>query len=75
MKNELTLFEYFIIWLSRHKKQFTIGHEVYHNRVYIQGQFTFMELSDETIAIMGTNFYYKADTLEELIKFANGIGE
>jgi hypothetical protein len=33
-----------------------------------------MELSNTEVAIMGTSFYYKATSLEELIKLAQAIG-
>ena len=74
MNNELTLFEQLIIWLSRNKRNFTISRGVYTHRAYIQGDFTFLELANTTVAIMGTNFYYQAESLTELIKFVNGIG-
>lgn len=74
MNNELNLFEQLIIWMSRNRRMFTVGHETYNHRVYIQGQFTFIELGDDTVTVMGTDFYYRATTLEELIKFVNGIG-
>lgn len=73
MNNELTLFEQLIIWMSRNRRQFTIGHEFYNHRVYLQGAYTFMELSKTEVAVMGTSFYYKAASLIELIKFVNGI--
>ena len=73
MNRELTLFEQFIIWLSLNKRVVKLGHETYNHRVYIQGDFTFMELSEKTVAVMGVNLYYKADSLNELIKFAMGI--
>jgi hypothetical protein len=72
--NNLTLFEQLIIWLSRNRRMFTVGHETYNHRVYIQGAYTFMELTDTEVVIMGTSFYYKATSIEELIKFVNGIG-
>lgn len=74
MNNELTLFEQLIVWMSRNKRQFTIGHEVYNHRVYIQGAYTFMELTDTEVAVMGTNFYYKAIRFEELLKLVQAIG-
>lgn len=74
MNNELTLFEQLIIWMSRNKRQFTIGHEVYNHRVYIQGAYTFMELTDTEVAVMGTSFYYKATNFEELLKLVQAIG-
>jgi hypothetical protein len=74
MNNELTLFEQLTLWLCRNRHTYTIGREFYKHRVYIQGAYTFMELTDTEVAIMGTSFYYKATTLEELIKFVNGIG-
>jgi hypothetical protein len=73
MNNGLTLFEQLIIWMSRNKRQFTMGHEVYNHRIYKQGAYTFMELSDTTVAIVGMNLYYKATSLVELIKFVDGI--
>lgn len=74
MNNELTLFEQLIVWMSRNKRQFTIGHEVYNHRVYIQGAYTFMELTDTEVAVMGTSFYYKAIRFEELLKLVQAIG-
>ena len=66
MNNELTLFEQLTIWLCRNKHKFTIGHDTYKHRVYIHGNYTFMEYSAKEVAVMGTDFYFKATNPEEL---------
>ena len=66
MNNELTLFEQLTIWLCRNKHKFTIGHDMYNHRVYIHGNYTFMEYSVKEVAVMGTDFYFKATNPEEL---------
>ena len=76
MEMKLNLFEQLVIWMCRNKKSpFTLRSKFYNCRVYMQGQFTFIETGDNEVEIMGINFYYKATTLEELIKFVNGIEE
>lgn len=66
MKNELTLFEQLTLWLCRNKREFTIGHDFYNNRVYIHGNYTFTEFSATEVAVFGTGFYFKATNPEEL---------
>jgi hypothetical protein len=74
MNNNLTLFEQLTLWLCRNRHTYTVGHEFYNHRVYIQGAYTFMELTDTEVAVMGTSFYYKATNFEELIKLVQAIG-
>ena len=66
MNNDLTLFEQLVIWLSRNRRQFTIGSDTYNHRVYIHGNYTFMEYSATEVAVRGTDFYFKATNQEEL---------
>ena len=66
MNNDLTLFEQLVIWLSRNRRQFTIGSDIYNHRVYIHGNYTFMEYSAKEVAVMGTDFYFKSTNPEEL---------
>lgn len=66
MNIDLTLFEQLVIWLSRNCRQFTIGHDIYKHRVYIHGNYTFMEYSAKEVAVLGTDFYFKATNPEEL---------
>jgi hypothetical protein len=73
MNNELTLFEQLTIWLCRNKRNFTIGHDTYKHRVYIHGNYTFMEYSDTEVGVLGTDFYFKATNPEELGIMLNAI--
>ena len=66
MNNSLTLFEQLVIWLSRNRHQFTIGSDIYNHRVYIHGNYTFMEFSAKEVGVLGTDFYFKATNQEEL---------
>lgn len=66
MNNDLTLFEQLVIWLSRNRHQFTIGSDSYNHRVYIHGNYTFMEYSATEVGVLGTDFYFKATNLKEL---------
>ena len=66
MNNDLTLFEQLVIWLSRNRRQFTIGSDIYNHRVYIHGNYTFMEYSATEVGVLGTDFYFKATNQEEL---------
>ena len=66
MNNDLTLFEQLVIWLSRNRHQFTIGHDTYNHRVYIHGNYTFMEYSAKEVGVLGTDFYFKVTNQEEL---------
>jgi hypothetical protein len=74
MNTELNLFEQLTLWLCRNRHTYTVGREFYSHRVYIQGDYTFMELTDTEVAVMGTSFYYKATNFEELIKLVQAIG-
>ena len=73
MNNDLTLFEQLVIWLSRNRRQFTIGSDIYNHRVYIHGNYTFMEYSAKEVAVMGTDFHFKATNPEELEIMLNAI--
>ena len=73
MNNDLTLFEQLIIWLSRNRRQFTIDNDVYNHRVYIHGNYTFMEYSATEVGILGTGFYSKATNLKELETMIDAI--
>ncbi len=73
MKNELTLFETLILWLNRNRRQFTIGHDTYNSRVYIHGNYTFIEYSDNEVGVLGTDFYFKATNTLELGIMLNAI--
>lgn len=73
MNNDLTIFEQLVIWLCRNKHKFTIGHDAYNHRVYIHGNYTFMEYSAKEVAVMGTDFYFKVTNLEELEIMLNAI--
>ena len=66
MNNDLTLFEQLVIWLSRNRRQFTIGSDICNHRVYINGNYTFMEYSATEVGVLGTDFYFKAINPEEL---------
>ena len=66
MNNNLTLFEQLVIWLSRNRRQFTIGSDIYNHRVYIHGNYTFMEYCATEVGGSGTDFYYLATNPEEL---------
>ena len=66
MNNDLTLFEQLVIWLCRNRCQFTIGSDTYNHRVYIHGNYTFMEYSATEVGVLGTDFYFKATNPEEL---------
>ena len=66
MNNNLTLFEQLVIWLSRNRHQFTIGSDIYNHRVYIHGNYAFMEYSATEVGVLGTDFYFKATNLKEL---------
>ena len=66
MNNDLTLFEQLVIWLCRNKHKFTIGHDTYNHRVYIQGNYTFREYSATEVSVLGMDFYFKATNLKEL---------
>ena len=66
MNNNLTLFEQLVIWLSRNRRQFTIGSDTYNHRVYIHGNYTFMEYSATEVGVFGTDFYFKVANPEEL---------
>ena len=66
MNNNLTLFEQLVIWLCRNRRQFTIGSDIYNHRVYIHGNYTFMEYSATEVGVLGTDFYFKATNLREL---------
>ena len=73
MNNNLTLFEQLVIWLSRNRRQFTIGSDSYNHRVYIHGNYTFMEYSATKVGVLGTDFYFKATNQEELRIMINAI--
>ena len=66
MNNDLTLFEQLVIWLSRNRRQFIIGSDIYNHRVYTHGNYTFMEYSAKEVGVLGTDFYFKATNLKEL---------
>ena len=66
MNNDLILFEQLVIWLSRNRRQFTIGSDIYNHRVYIHGNYTFMEYSATEVGVLGTDFYFKATNPGEL---------
>ena len=66
MNNNLTLFEQLVIWLSRNRRQFTIGSDIYNHRVYIHGNYTFMEYYATEVGESGTDFYCRATKPEEL---------
>lgn len=66
MNNDLALFEQLVILLSRNCRQFTIGSDIYNRRVYIHGNYTFMEFSATEVGVLGTDFYFKATNLKEL---------
>jgi hypothetical protein len=63
---ELNLFDMLIVWLGRNRRTFTVGHDTYNHRVYIHGNYTFMEYSAKEVAVLGTDFYFKATNPEEL---------
>ena len=46
---ELNLFDMLIVWLGRNRRTFTVGHDTYSHRVYIHGNYTFMEYSDTEV--------------------------
>lgn len=73
MNNDWTLFEQLVIWLCRNKHKFTIGHDTYNHRVYIHGNYTFMEYSATEVGVLGTDFYFKVTNLEELEIMLNAI--
>lgn len=66
MNNNLTLFEQLVIWLSRNRRQFTIGSDIYNHKVYIHGNYTFMEFSATEVGVLGTDFYFKVTNPREL---------
>ena len=73
MNNDLTLFEQLVIWLCHNRRQFTIGSDTYNHRVYIRGNYTFMEYSATEVGVLGTDFYFKVTNLEELEIMLNAI--
>ena len=73
MNNDLTLFEQFVICLSRNRRQFTIGSDIYNHRVYIHENYTFMEYSAKEVGVLGTDFYFKVTNPEELEIMLNAI--
>ena len=73
MNTELTLFEQLVIWLSRNKHKFTIGHDTYNHRVYIHGNYTFMEYSNTEVGVLGLDFYFKATCITELMIMIKAI--
>ena len=70
---ELNLFDVLIIWLGRNRKTFTVGHDTYNHRVYIHGNYTFMEYSDTEVGVLGLDFYFKATCITELMIMIKAI--
>lgn len=70
----ITLFESFLIWLNRNKREFTVTTGiVYGHKIYKHGRYTFIELSPTEIGVSADDFYFRATNYEELIMIAKAI--
>ena len=74
LEGESSIFEKFIVWLYRNKKDFAITTGiVYGHSIYKKGNYTFTEISPNEVIIDSDDFYLKATSVVELIKIYNAI--
>ena len=74
LEGESSIFEKFIVWLYRNKKDFTITTGiVYGHSIYKKGNYTFTEISPNEVIIDSDDFYLKVTSVVELIKIYSAI--
>ena len=74
LEGESSIFEKFIVWLYRNKKDFAITTgTVYGHIIYKKGNYTFTEISPNEVIIDSDDFYLKVTSVVELIKIYNAI--
>lgn len=71
---EPSIFERFIIWLYRNKKDFAITTGiVYGHSIYKKGNYTFTEISPNEVIIDSDDFYLKVTSVVDIIKIFEAI--
>lgn len=71
---EVTLFEQLVLWLLRNSSTFTITTGLmYGHKMCKLGNYTFIELGNNTVSVSSDNFNYSVTTTEELLKFARAV--
>ena len=70
----MTIFEKFLLWLYRNKREFTITTGcVYGHKIYKLGRYTVTEISANEVIIDADDFYYKATSIEDLLDIVQAI--
>ena len=71
---EPSIFEKFIIWLYRNKKNFEITTGiVYGHSIYKKGNYTFTEISPNEVIIDSDDFYLKVTSVVDIITIFEAI--
>ena len=74
LEGESSIFEKFIVWLYRNKKDFAIATGiVYGHQMLKKGNYTFTEISPNEVIIDSDDFYLKVTSVVELIKIYSAI--